>query len=73
MRFTAETLGLLEMQNFTPTYMNGWTYVAAKKLLASLKKKTKITNSKKLLFMFSLQSPEYFSMVTTKLRLLLVN
>ena len=30
MRFTAETRGVLEMQNFTPTYMNGWTYVAAK-------------------------------------------
>ena len=30
MRFTAETRGLLEMQNFTPTFKNGWTYVAAK-------------------------------------------
>ena len=27
MRFTAETLALLEMQNFTPAYMKGWTYV----------------------------------------------
>ena len=27
MGFTAETLGVLEMQNLTPTYMKGWTYV----------------------------------------------
>ena len=27
MRFTAETLALLEMQNFTTAYMKGWTYV----------------------------------------------
>ena len=27
MGFTVETLGVLEMQNFTPAYMKGWTYV----------------------------------------------
>ena len=27
MGFTAETLGVLEMQNLTPAYMKGWTYV----------------------------------------------
>ena len=27
MRFTAETLGLLKMQKFTPASMKGWTYV----------------------------------------------
>ena len=27
MGFTAETLGVLEMQNLTPAYMKGWTYL----------------------------------------------
>ena len=27
MRFTAKTCRVLEMQNFTPDYMKGWTYV----------------------------------------------
>ena len=27
MQFTAETRGVLEMQNFIPSYMKGWTYV----------------------------------------------
>ena len=27
MRFTAETLGLLKMQKFTPASMKEWTYV----------------------------------------------
>ena len=27
MWFTTETQGMLEMQNFTPAYMNGWTDV----------------------------------------------
>lgn len=72
MRFTAETRRVLEKQNFTPAYMNGGR-MSRQKITGFTKKKTKITNSKKLLFMFSLQSPAYFSMVTTKLRLLLVN
>ena len=27
MQFTAETRGVLEMQNFIPSYMKGWAYV----------------------------------------------
>ena len=27
MPFTAETRRVLEMQNFTPAYMKGWTYL----------------------------------------------
>ena len=49
MRFAAETRGVLEMQNFTPTYMNGGR-MSRQKITGFTKKKSKITNSKTLPF-----------------------